>query len=262
MRKLSGRRHLLAIVIVFALVGFALVLPTIIKSVMPKKKEQVTEVTSLADIMLEQTKPKDEEMKEIVPPPPPLKSSIKFTAPVIKKDEEVSEEEEMKTQDELLQTDVTISSKDIVGTDEDEGILYADLEEIKEIVEESSVEKPFQLVEQMPEFPGGEEAMRAWLFKNIEYPPLATENGIQGRVFLTFVVGPDGKLSKVEVIRGADPSLDNEAIRVVKLMPAWTPGRQDGKAVYVKYNLPIRFQLSKEDTKPASSSSAVEGQTN
>ena len=98
-------------------------------------------------------------------------------------------------------------------------------------------------VEKMPEFPGGQDALNRYLVRNIKYPLLAQENGIQGRVVCQFVVNSDGSIVDISVVRGVEESLDKEAIRVIKSMPKWTPGRQGGKSVRVKYTLPIRFQL-------------------
>ena len=244
MRMLSGRRHLLAILIVFAIVGLALILPTIIESVLPKRVERFEEATVLADILVEQMKKPEELMEKFVPPPPPLKSSIRYTAPIIKKDEEVSEEEEMKTMDELIENTSVISVLDVAGTDDDDAVLAVDLDDRnKTIVEETTVESAYTFVEQMPEFPGGEDELRKYLVKNIVYPAIAQENGIKGTVYLSFVVGPDGSLSKVQVVRGIDKSCDDEAVRVVNKMPPWKPGRQNGKAVHVKFTIPIKFEL-------------------
>jgi protein TonB len=98
-------------------------------------------------------------------------------------------------------------------------------------------------VEKMPEFPGGQDALNRFLVRNIKYPLLAQENGIQGRVVCQFVVNSDGSIVDISVVRGVEESLDKEAIRVIKSMPKWTPGRQGGKSVRVKYTLPIRFKL-------------------
>ena len=98
-------------------------------------------------------------------------------------------------------------------------------------------------VEKMPEFPGGQEALNRFLVRNIKYPLLAQENGIQGRVVCQFVVNSDGSIVDISVVRGVEESLDKEAIRVIKSMPKWTPGRQCGKSLRVKYTLPIRFKL-------------------
>jgi protein TonB len=95
----------------------------------------------------------------------------------------------------------------------------------------------------MPEFPGGQDALNRYLVRNIKYPLLAQENGIQGRVVCQFVVNSDGSIVDIAVVRGVEESLDKEAIRVIQSMPKWTPGRQGGKSVRVKYTLPIRFKL-------------------
>ena len=228
------------LVVVIALVGFSI--PRLIKMVTPEKKEVMTEVTTLSQ--LEEPEVKQEEFKRVeplAPPPPALKSSIKFTAPVIKKDEEVNEDDEMKSQDELNETKVAISIADVKGNDEEGGMLIEDLQEI--VTEAPKEEQVFDMVEQAPQFPGGQEEMMKYIYDNIKYPIIAQENGISGRVICQFVVGSDGKVRDVKVARGVDPSLDKEAVRVIQSMPAWIPGRQNGKAVSVRYTLPIIFRL-------------------
>ena len=103
--------------------------------------------------------------------------------------------------------------------------------------------KVFTVVEQMPMFPGGDAALMSYLANNIHYPTVAAENGVQGRVVVGFVVERDGSITDVSVLRGVDPSLDREAMRVVKSMPRWTPGKQNGSAVRVKYQVPVAFRL-------------------
>ena len=95
----------------------------------------------------------------------------------------------------------------------------------------------------MPEFPGGQAAMMKWLSKNINYPPIAAENNIQGRVMVSFVVEPNGSISNVKIVRGVDPNLDKEAMRVVGKMPKWKPGMQTGKPVRARFTLPVQFRL-------------------
>lgn len=107
----------------------------------------------------------------------------------------------------------------------------------------SRTERLFDVVEEMPMFPGGNAALMDFLANNIKYPQVAEENGIQGRVVLTFTVEPDGSLTEVKVVRGVDIALDKEAIRVVKSMPKWIPGKVGGQPVAVKYTLPITFHL-------------------
>ena len=101
----------------------------------------------------------------------------------------------------------------------------------------------FQVVEKMPSFPGGDAALFKYLSDNVKYPVIAQENGVQGRVICQFVVNRDGSIVDVEVVRSVDPSLDKEAIRVIKSMPKWSPGQQRGKPVRVKYTLPVNFRL-------------------
>ena len=215
LREKSPKRHNIAVilVIVIALIGFSI--PTLIKMATPKQKEVMTEVTTLSQ--LEEPEIKQEEMKRVepvAPPPPALKSSIKFTAPVIKKDEEVRDEDEIKSQQELTETKA-----------------------------EPEPEKVFDMVEQMPQFPGGQAEMMQFISKNMKYPTIAQENGTQGRVTCQFVVGADGRVRDVNVLRGVDPYLDKEAVRVIMSMPKWIPGKQNGKAVSVKYTIPVVFRL-------------------
>lgn len=101
----------------------------------------------------------------------------------------------------------------------------------------------YLIVDKMPSFPGGDDGLRKYLAQNIKYPLEAQEEGVQGRVFVKFVIEADGSISHVKVARPFDPYLDWEAVRVVKSMPNWTPGKQDGKAVRVSYTVPINFVL-------------------
>ena len=243
MRANSTKRHNLAMlaVLVIALIGFTI--PTLVKLATPKQKEVMTEVTTLSQ--LEEPEIKQEEMKRVepvAPPPPALKSSIKFTAPVIKKDEEVRDEDEIKSQQELTETKVAISIADVKGNDEEHGKDIADLKQVVTQAEPEP-EKVFDMVEQMPQFPGGQAEMMQFISKNMKYPTIAQENGTQGRVTCQFVVGADGKVRDVKVLRGVDPYLDKEAVRVIMSMPKWIPGKQNGKAVSVKYTIPVMFRL-------------------
>lgn len=208
--------------------------------------EQVTELTALAETKKEakverKEAPKLEKIEQVVEK---VKSSIQFTAPVIKKDDEVRPEDEMKSQDEIMNSKVAVGFATVVGNDESGEVLKAKemiaTEPVKPKEEENKV---FDVVEQMPSFPGGTAALMAYLQKSIKYPPVAEENGIQGRVICTFVVERDGGVTDVKIARGVDPSLDKEATRVVSSMPKWIPGKQNGQAVRVKYTLPVTFRL-------------------
>jgi protein TonB len=192
-------------------------------------------------------KPKVEQPKKEIPQ---VRETQKFTAPVIKKDELVKEENQLKAQDKL---DENVA----VGVKDEEGVKDRNIEaartDVVQAVQEAPKPEPvvevkkevenkiFDVVEQPPSFPGGN--VIAWLSQNIHYPPVAEENNIQGRVVVSFVVEPDGSISNVAVVKGVDPSLDKEAARVVKAMPKWNPGKQNGQAVRVKYNLPVTFKL-------------------
>ena len=167
-----------------------------------------------------------------------VKSSVAFTVPEIKKDEEVKEDQEMKSQDDLAETNTAIGAFTVEGNDETAEVKHVEPEPVKE--EETKV---FDVVEQMPSFPGGPSALMQYLSSNIKYPVVAEENGVQGRVVCTFVVEKDGSITDVRVVKSVDPSLDKEAVRVVKSMPKWIPGKQNGSAVRVKYTVPVTFRL-------------------
>jgi protein TonB len=241
MREDSPRRHTLAVLLVVVVAAIGFTIPALIRLATPTQKEVMTEVTTLSQ--LEQPEIKQEEMKKvepIAPPPPALKSSIKFTAPVIKKDEEVNEDDQLKTQDELTQTKVTISIADVKGNDEVGG---KDIADIKQVVTQAEPDKVFDMVQQMPAFPGGVEELYKWISDNMRYPAVSQENGIQGRVICQFVVGADGKIHDIKVVRSLDPYCDKEAVRVISSMPKWIPGKQNGQAVAVRYTIPVMFKL-------------------
>ena len=101
----------------------------------------------------------------------------------------------------------------------------------------------FTVVEQMPMFPGGNAGLMKYLASNVQYPEVAAKNGVQGRVVVGFVIECDGSITNVEILRGVDPSLDREAMRVVKAMPKWVPGKKNGAVVRVKYQVPVSFRL-------------------
>ena len=173
-----------------------------------------------------------------------VKSSVAFTTPEIKKDEDVAPEDEIKSQDELAQTNTAIGAFDVKGNDEAEGEVLKAKEVIAQPEPPKEEEtKVFDVVEEMPQFPGGPNALFEYLNKNIKYPVVAEENGVQGRVIVTFVVERDGSITDVKVVKSVDPSLDKEASRVVKGMPHWIPGKQNGSAVRVKYTVPVTFRL-------------------
>ncbi len=154
------------------------------------------------------------------PPPPP---------PAPPEEVEVLEEE-----DEREETNTIIIDQE------------ADINIVVEVEEEPEpvVEEIFDVVEENPEFIGGMAKLYEYLGKHIQYPEMAKENGIQGKVFVQFVVWKDGTIKDVKVVKGVHKTLDNEAMRVVKSMPKWTPGKQRGKSVNARFTLPIKFRIS------------------
>ncbi len=175
---------------------------------------------------------------ELLPPPPPpppdkaieLPQQAKFTAPVVV-DEEVK--------------DVTLITNDVANeiiADQDVNQPVVDVAPPDQVIAEET-NTPQIFVQEMPEFLGGNGALTEFLAKNIVYPEAAKENGIKGKVYIRFCVNKDGSIDQVSIARGVDPLLDEEAIRVVKLMPRWKPGRQQGTPVSVWYTVPINFVL-------------------
>lgn len=236
----SNKRHNVAMIIVtiIALIGFSI--PKLVE-IMEKSKVKETNVEVMKMSKLEKAEVKNDIKKATpVEPPPPLKSSIKFVAPVIAKDEEVTDKDEMKSQEELTNANVAISVADVKGVANG----TVDIADVKAAVTEvAEPEKVWDVIEQMPTFPGGDGELMATLMKSIKYPVIAQENGIQGKVILGFVVTKTGAISDVTVLRSLDPSCDKEAIRVVKLLPKWIPGKQNGENVNVRYTLPVVFKL-------------------
>ena len=249
LRKGTTKRNVWSIIIV-ALAAVLLFLGLQLqKMAQANKTVENTQAVEIAKLQ-EKKKEAKVEKKEVIKQEPEkvveqVKSSVKFTAPVIKKDEEVKEEDEIKL-DEVQKSDKAVGAFTVEGNDEVGGAVLKAKEDIaapeppKHVVEETKI---FTVVEQMPLFPGGDAALMGYLRDNIHYPTVAAENGVQGRVVVGFVVERDGSITDVNVLRSVDPSLDREAMRVVKSMPKWTPGKQNGSAVRVKYQVPVTFRL-------------------
>ena len=247
MRQSSSKRHIIAFSLIIVLVIFVSFLPSLIQTVSSSRKvtENISESTVLVDLqkeLEEQVQEKDIIREETAPPPPPLKSTIQFTAPEIVDASEITEDDAMKTQDELAESKVQISVATVEGTDDEHGIDIADLEQHKVIAEDVE-NKVFDVVEQQPQFPGGMSELMKFLSDNIVYPQIALESGLQGRVIVQFVVNKNGEIVNIQVVKGVDPFLDKEAVRVINTMPKWIPGKQNGQAVNVKFTLPVNFKL-------------------
>lgn len=249
LRKGTTKRNIIAIIAVIVLLVIGFVILTV-KNIVDEQRAKVaiTQVTELTALNQPKKKAEVKQKKvEVIPEKvvERVKSSIKFTAPVIKKDEEVKPEDEIKTQDQLNESKTAIGTFDVKGNDDANGEVLKAKEVIAqpEPPKHEEESKVFDIVEQMPSFPGGPAALMKFLSENIKYPVVAQENGVQGRVVVAFVVERDGSITDVHIARGVDPSLDKEAVRVVKSMPKWTPGKQNGSAVRVKFNVPVAFRL-------------------
>ena len=167
---------------------------------------------------------RQEEMK--TPPPPPPQTVVEVLN-IVDNNAQVND-------------DLSIFDSE---ADNETFVDVAPIVQAKEEKEEAEEAQVFFILEEMPEFPGGEAALRAFIAKSINYPVIAQENGIQGKVYVTFVVDKDGGISEAKIARGVDPSLDKEALRVVNSLPKWKPGKQRGKPVRVSYTVPISFVL-------------------
>lgn len=210
---------------VFLEIGLAVALALVLVSfecVGSRDKEEVM-ITGAAMILDDEVMIQTEQIKETPPPPPQQTTTIV----------------------EIVADNIKVEDFN-VDAEADEDTQVEEVEySIEDTKEEEVVEAEiFQVVEQLPEFPGGDEALFKYLSDNLEYPARAREAGIEGRVMVGFVVEPDGRISNVKVVRSKAAALDEEAIRVVKAMPKWKPGKQRGKAVRVQCQIPITFTLN------------------
>ncbi|WP_077153289.1 energy transducer TonB [Bacteroides bouchesdurhonensis] len=162
-------------------------------------------------------------------PPPAEAPKVAETLEIVDDNSDVEESTDILTEDNLptQQTKANVT--------------YVPVQVVETEPEEQTI---FEVVEQMPEFPGGNAALMQYLNKNIKYPVIAQEQGVQGRVIVQFVVNKDGSIVDAQVVRSVDPYLDKEAIRVINTMPKWTPGKQRGKPVRVKFTVPVAFRLT------------------
>ena len=200
------------------------------------------------DTTPDEVEPEPEEELERYEEPEPevlpeeVLNTVKVTELAIVDDDQVSKEDEIKTVEELQQTNTAFGATDFDKGTDDVTVVREHKDEI--VVEEKhEPEKLFTAVEQMPQFPGGEKELYKYVGDHLRYPTMAAENGIQGRVTVQFVVQKDGSIGEVKVIRGKDPDLDKEAVRVVKSLPKFIPGKMNGQAVNVWFTLPITFKL-------------------
>ena len=210
--------------VVYVLMGFVFVLSLCYVALEWTEKEVTKYEVADMEFTFEEEVEIQQTTQENTPPPPP---------PPVQEVEVLN----------VVEDDVETESIEI-NTEDDKDVEVVIAAPVEAPVEEEEEEVVFVVVETMPEFPGGQQALFKYLSENVKYPVIAQENGIQGRVICQFVVNKDGSIVDVEVVRsGGDASLDKEAVRVIKSMPKWKPGKQRGKAVRVKYTVPVNFRL-------------------
>ncbi|MBN2669414.1 MAG: energy transducer TonB [Bacteroidales bacterium] len=206
----------------FTLIGLVVVLGIVLTAFEYRaSNDNIASLGELGDMAIEEEITPITRQEEIKPPPPPKPQVVEILE-IVEDDVEIEDELEIEDSEADETTEV----------------------EVVEIEEEESDEVfQFAVIEDKPEFPGGMEALQKYLGSNTKFPEIAKENNIQGRVFVKFVIDKKGKVTDVEIARGVDPYLDKEALRVVKSMPDWAPGKQRGKPVKVSYIVPINFKL-------------------
>lgn len=234
-RKIYSKNVLLAVLITFLFLGAVFAYPKIAKFFEKDEMSTADDARKLKTVALDQPPP----ITPNQPPPPKLDvpppvKTIKYVAPKVTTEE--VPEEEIPTQEELKQVEVSDVTQ--------EGEAEVTFEEpVAEVADTGDDDKIFTVVEQRADFPGGMEALYKFLNKNIRYPASARRMGVDGKVFVEFVVDKEGKISDIKVIKGLSADCDKEAIRLVEMMPPWKPGRQNGKPVKSKFVLPLAFKL-------------------
>lgn len=262
LRQASDRRHNLAVLYVIAGLALVLILAWLYGMYRAEKeraeKERVAELLAnieqeqFDELTVELDLPEENQMEQEEEIPEPeveealaedILNTEKFTEFLVQKDEDVKEE--VKSADDVKDTSTALGSTDFdQGTDDLNTVRVHKNEVIVEEKKPEPVEdKVFTSVEQMPQFPGGDVALLKYISDHIKYPTIAMENNVQGKVVVQFVVTRDGSIGEVKVARGKDPDLDKEAVRVVKTLPKFIPGKMNGQAVNVWYTLPINFKL-------------------
>ncbi len=253
LRKASAKRHNKAMIVILIVLLVVALLGLLANTVLQKAElgpaEQIDQamVDYAADDEQdeepeEETQRVEEQQPEALPEE--ILNTVKATELQITRDEEVVEQ--IKSQDDIKEDDRAVGTTDFDKGTDDLNVVREHKTEV--IVEEKKPEpvddnKVFTVVEQKPQFPGGEAALLQYLSSNIRYPAMAAEQGIQGRVTVQFVVTKNGTVGEVKVLRSRDPDLDKEAVRVVKTLPKFVPGKMNGHAVNVWYTVPVTFKL-------------------
>ena len=224
------------IVLISTLIGIAVIATAVIVPYINASRNAANKMRDAKEVIAEMSNDLQNEAAPPPPPPPPpppaeQQTVVKYVAPVVVDSVKVEDESKLMISDEQVATTENKAAVEIVEQKQEE------------VVPEQKEEEVFLVVEEMPEFPGGVLALRQYLASSVKYPVIAQENGIQGKVYVNFVVNKDGSVSNAKIARGVDPSLDAEALRVVSTLPKWKPGKQRGAPVRVSYTVPISFKL-------------------
>ena len=253
LRKNSDKRHnksmILVIIALALIIVVGLTFNTVSNFIFQEDiKDEANQELVNVNMAAEEEEEEEEEQErvEMEQPealPEEILNTIKVTELAIVEDSEVTPEDEIKSQDELKETQTAFGQTNFDQGTDDRNVVREHKEEI--IVEEKKPEKEevFRAVEQMPQFPGGDAELMKFLRDNIVYPAMAQENNVQGKVIVQFVVTKTGDIGEVKVVKSVDRDLDNEAVRLVKKLPKLIPGRMNGQAVNVWYTLPVQFKL-------------------
>ena len=253
LRKNSDKRHnksmILVIIALALIIVVGLTFNTVSNFIFQEDiKDEANQELVNVNMAAEEEEEEEEEQErvEMEQPealPEEILNTIKVTELAIVEDSEVTPEDEIKSQDELKETQTAFGQTNFDQGTDDRNVVREHKEEI--IVEEKKPEKEevFRAVEQMPQFPGGDAELMKFLRDNIVYPAMAQENNVQGKVIVHFVVTKTGDIGEVKVVKSVDRDLDNEAVRLVKKLPKFIPGRMNGQAVNVWYTLPVQFKL-------------------
>jgi protein TonB len=238
LRKSYSKHVVLGSLITICAMGLLFASPYIVEFIKGQRAVEKTETKTIKYTDLAPPPP----IQNTPPPPkmdipPPVKTIIKFLPPKVT-DKEVVEEEEMPTIEEIKQNDV--GAETVEGTGE---VVFE--EPVAEVMkDEGDDDVIFTVVEQSAEYPGGMEALQKFLQKNVKYPAIARRMGVEGSVFVSFVIDKGGVISDIAVVKGISAECDKESVRVVSMMPPWKPGKQNGKAVRCRFVLPVKFKLA------------------
>ncbi|GHV13812.1 cell envelope biogenesis protein TonB [Bacteroidia bacterium] len=248
LRQSSWKRHLIAFGLIVLFTAFVAALPAIISTVQAATKDKIAGIDEKRTLVDVEVKQDDKEILEPkMPEPPKFAPMTKFVPPTITTDDQASDPSEMTTMDEATKSTGFIGAFNVEGTKDPEGVFKNVATDIMGGDDGKGKGEPtiynVGTIQVTPTFQGGEAEMYAFIKKNLNYPPVDQEMGNQGRVTIRFVVNKTGEISNVQLVKGVSPGCDKEAMRVIKSMPKWIPGRQNGEPVNVYFIIPVVFRL-------------------